>query len=110
MTQFHTRIQRALGLAGHTRPAAHPGRERQPSPRPEGERTMVDTWKGTQLPERTAVYADIHYRIYNAVTSELLSFGTTNTLDAVTSDTLRTQAENPTVRLFVAQVDGAAWL
>ncbi|WP_280427886.1 hypothetical protein [Nocardia brasiliensis] len=107
MTQFRTRIQQALGLAGHRVDAL----ERQPDlPRPESGPSMVDTWKGTQLPERHAVYADIHYRIYNAVTGELLSFGTTNTLDTVTSDALRTQTENPTVWLFVAQVDGAAWL
>ncbi|MGX1762962.1 hypothetical protein ACWIGW_44505 [Nocardia brasiliensis] len=106
MTRFR-RIRQALGLAGGRVDSL----EQQPSlPRSEGARRMVDTWKGTQLPERRAVYADIHYRIYNAVTGELLSFGTTTSLDAVISDAVRTQTENPTVRLFVAQVDGAAWL
>ncbi|AYF78314.1 hypothetical protein D7D52_35850 [Nocardia yunnanensis] len=70
---------------------------------------LRDIWKGKILPARNAVQADIHYRIYDAVTGDLLGFGTTNLLDVVVQDALRTQREHPGAALNVVQADGPAW-
>ncbi|WP_280407496.1 hypothetical protein [Nocardia brasiliensis] len=68
-----------------------------------------DIWNGKTLPVRNLINNEIHYRIYDSATGALLSFGTTNLLDVVLGDAMTVQADHPGVRLFVAQVDGAAW-
>lgn len=74
---------------------------------------MTDTWNGKQLPDRRVVSdADLHYRIYNAATGELLSFGSNGgpgSLNSIVQDALRTQAEHPGVRLHVKQFDSPAY-
>lgn len=70
---------------------------------------LIDTWNGKPLPTREPVQTDIHYRIYHALTGELLAFGSTNTLDVVVRDVMRTQTENPGVPLATVQADGPAW-
>jgi hypothetical protein len=74
---------------------------------------VPDIWKGKQLPDRHPVSdVDLHYRIYNAATGELLSFGTNGgpgSLNGIVQDALRTQKENPGVRLHVEQLDGPAY-
>lgn len=72
-----------------------------------------DTWNGQSIRDRQDVPdADIHYRIYNARTGELLSFGDVagpGSLNAVVQDALRTQAENPGANLHVRHIDGPAY-
>jgi hypothetical protein len=70
---------------------------------------MSDVWNGKRLPERSAVQEDIHYRIYDLRTGELLSFGSSNLLDAVAADIIRTRAEHPHAVLNVVQFDGPAY-
>lgn len=74
---------------------------------------MSDTWKGKTLPDREDVSdVELYYRIYNRATGELLSFGSMGgpgSLDGIVQDVLRTQAENPGVRLYVRQLDGPAY-
>jgi hypothetical protein len=71
-----------------------------------------DVWKGTTLADVGIVYdADIHYRIYNAATRALLSFGSMGgpgALNAVVRDALRVQAENPDVQLYVQHFQRSA--
>lgn len=80
-----------------------------------GHRTPIptDSWKGKPLVNRTQVSdIDIHYRTYNATTGELLSFGSMGgpgSLGGIVQDVLRTQAENPGVRLRVEQFDGPVY-
>lgn len=73
----------------------------------------MDTWKGKPLPDRTPVHnVDLNYRIYNAATRELLSFGTNGgpgSLNGIVQDALRTQAEHPGTRLYVEQFDGPVY-
>ncbi|MEU2874413.1 hypothetical protein ABZ769_35345 [Streptomyces olivoreticuli] len=74
---------------------------------------MSDTWKGKTLVDRNAMSdVDLHYRIYNAGTGELLSFGSMGgpgSLNGIVQDALRTQAEHPGVRLHVEQFDGPVY-
>lgn len=74
---------------------------------------MSDVWKGEALPNRNKVYPeDMSYRIYNARTGELLSFGSNGgpgSLNGVVQDALRVQKENPNVRMYVEQFDGPAY-
>jgi hypothetical protein len=74
-----------------------------------GTTEQADTWNGKQLTVRAPVHQDIHYRIYNRRDGALLSFGTTNMLDAVATDILRTRTEHPHAILNVVQVDGPAY-
>lgn len=74
-----------------------------------GTTEQADTWHGEQLPTREPVHQDIHYRIYDRRDGALLSFGTTNVLDAVATDILRTRTEHPHATLNVVQVDGPAY-
>jgi hypothetical protein len=70
---------------------------------------MVDTWNGAVLPERSPVATPtIHYRIYDQG-GRLLSFNSTNSLDAIAADVLQTQREHPNARLRIQQVDGPAY-
>lgn len=68
-----------------------------------------DLWNGKPLPARQVRHDEIHYRIYDARTGELLSFNSTNSLDSLAADVLRTQAEHPTSRLRLVQYDGPAY-
>lgn len=72
-----------------------------------------DVLQGKRLPARGVVNdADLHYRVYDAASGELLSFGSMagpGALDGVARDVLRTQAENPGARLRVVQADGPAY-
>ncbi|WP_067574448.1 hypothetical protein [Nocardia acidivorans] len=72
-------------------------------------RGLRDVWQGKILADRAPVQADIHYRIYDALTGDLLSFGSTNTLDVVATDVLRTQTEHPGIALHTIRTDGPAW-
>lgn len=73
----------------------------------------MDTWKGKALVVRRPVSdVDLHYRIYNDATGELLSFGTNGgpgSLNGVAQDVLRVQAAHPDVRLYVEQFDGPVY-
>ena len=73
----------------------------------------MDTWKGKPLADRTPVSdVDLHYRIYNAATGELLSFGTNGgpgSLNGIVQDALRTMAKHPGIRLYVEQFDGPVY-
>ncbi|MDX3343412.1 hypothetical protein PV409_36245 [Streptomyces sp. ME02-6979.5a] len=73
----------------------------------------MDTWKGKTLADRNPVSdIELHYRIYNDTTGELLSFGTNSgpsSLNGIAQDVLRTQAAHPTVRLYVEQFDGPVY-
>lgn len=70
-------------------------------------------WNGQPLQARNvASDVDLHYRIYNPTTGELLSFGSNGgpgSLNGIVQDALRTQAEHPGVRLYVEQFDGPAY-
>ncbi|MFL4491543.1 hypothetical protein ACJ6WD_09815 [Streptomyces sp. VTCC 41912] len=68
-----------------------------------------DVWNGKSLPARRVRHDEIHYRIYDARTGDLLSFNSTNALDSLAADVLRTQAENPSSRLRLVQYDGPAY-
>jgi hypothetical protein len=74
---------------------------------------MADTWNGKRLPDRRDVSdADIYYRLYNARTGELLSFGNAGgpgALNAIAQDVLRTQVEHPGVKLRLRHVNGPAY-
>ncbi|MGW1814119.1 hypothetical protein ACWCQM_11235 [Streptomyces sp. NPDC002125] len=73
----------------------------------------MDTWKGKPLVDRSPVSdIDLHYRIYNATTGQLLSFGTNGgpgSLNGIVQDALRIQAEHPGVRLYAEQFDGPVY-
>jgi len=73
----------------------------------------MDIWKGKPLVDRQPVSdVDLSYRIYNATTGELLSFGTNGgpgSLNGIVQDALRTQAEHPGVRLYIEQFDGPVY-
>ncbi|MFD3516362.1 hypothetical protein [Streptomyces sp. NPDC058657] len=91
-------------------------RHAQPEPVPAAptRRTRrTDTWQGQPLPDRTPTSPDnLHYRIYNAATRELLSFGTNGgpgSLNSVVQDALNVLAEHPGIRLYVEQFDGPAY-
>lgn len=70
---------------------------------------MSDMWNGKPLPERSRKYTDIHYRLYDDRTGDLLSFNTTNSIDCIVTDILRTQKEHPTARLRAVEYDGPAY-
>ncbi len=76
------------------------------------DRRPADTWKGKQLSDALPVTdADLHYRIYNADTGELLSFGSNGgpgSLNSIVQHALRHQAEQPGIRLHVAHLDRPA--
>lgn len=70
---------------------------------------MPDTWRGRPLPERGTAYTEIHYRLYDGHTNRLLSFNSTNSIDALVTDVLRTQREHPTARIVAVEYDGPAY-
>jgi len=70
---------------------------------------MPDVWNGKPLPDRNVTHTNINYRLYNARTGELLSFNSTNSIDGLVTDVLRTQKENPNVTITAVEYDGPAY-
>lgn len=70
---------------------------------------MSDIWNGKQLPERGLKYTDINYRLYDRRTGKLLSFNSTNSVDCIVTDVLRTQQENPNAQIYAVEYDGPAY-
>jgi hypothetical protein len=70
---------------------------------------MPDTWNGKPLPKRGLKYTDINYRLYDRRTGKLLSFNSTNSVDCIVTDVLRTQQENPTAQIYAVEYDGPAY-
>ncbi|MEU1071910.1 MULTISPECIES: hypothetical protein [unclassified Streptomyces] len=69
---------------------------------------MPDMWNGKPLPKRGREYTEIHYRLYDRRTGKLLSFNSTNSIDSIVTDVLRTQSENPTAKIYAVEYDGPA--
>jgi len=69
---------------------------------------MPDMWQGQALRDRKATHTTIHYRLYDRRTGQLLSFNSTNSIDAIVTDVLRTHAEHPTARIHAVEYDGPA--
>ena len=70
---------------------------------------MPDMWNGKPLPERGRENTLIHYRLYDGRTGKLLSFNSTNSIDAVVADVLRTQQEHPDAQIYGVEYDGPAF-
>ncbi|MFF9691000.1 hypothetical protein [Streptomyces sp. NPDC014623] len=70
---------------------------------------MPDIWKGRPLPDRGPAYTDLHYRLYDERTGQVLSINSTNSLADVAADVLRTQRENPGAVVVAVEYDGPAW-
>lgn len=68
-----------------------------------------DMWEGKALPVRNVTHTDLNYRLYDGRTGTLLSFNSTNSLNSVVADVLRTRDENPTARIVAVEYDGPAW-
>jgi hypothetical protein len=68
-----------------------------------------DIWKGKLLPSRGHTFTDIHYRLYDRRTGNLLGFNSTNSLDSLVTDVLRTQQENPNAQICAVEYDGPAY-
>lgn len=68
-----------------------------------------DVWQGKALPQRNVTHTNINYRLYDSGTGTLLSFNSTNSLDALVTDVLRTRDENPTARIVAVEYDGPAY-
>ncbi|RCH70475.1 hypothetical protein DT019_03020 [Streptomyces sp. SDr-06] len=70
---------------------------------------MTDVWNGEPLPDRGRKYTEIHYRLYDRRTRALISFNSTNSLDCIVTDVLRTAAEHPNARIVAVEYDGPAY-
>ncbi|MBD0743568.1 hypothetical protein [Streptomyces sp. CBMA152] len=70
---------------------------------------MPDTWNGEPLPERGRKFTDIHYRLYDRRTKRLLSFNSTNSIDCIVTDVLRTQQEHLDAQICAVEYDGPAY-
>ncbi|MDT0493653.1 hypothetical protein RM717_24440 [Streptomyces griseus] len=70
---------------------------------------MPDIWKGRPLPDCGLAYTDLHYRLYDERTGQVLSINSTNSLAAVAADVLRTQREHPDAVVVAVEYDGPAW-
>jgi hypothetical protein len=66
-------------------------------------------WNGKPLPDRGRKFTSINYRLYDSRTGQLLSFNSTNSIDSIVTDILRTQQENPDARLRAVEYDGPAY-
>ena len=65
---------------------------------------MADTWQGKTLTDAEATHPDIHYRIHDVNTGELLGFGSPGgdgALNAAVRHFQDVQAENPGRRLII---------
>ena len=83
----------------------HPGAPKaatQPQPTP-------DMWNGKALPQRNVTHTNLNYRLYDRRTGTLLSFNSTNSLDSLVTDVLRTRDENPTAQIVAVEYDGPAY-
>ena len=73
---------------------------------------MPDSWNGQPLSDRKRINRplpeQIHYRLYDQRTRQLLSFNSTNSLASLAADIASTQLEHPTARIDIAQYDGPA--
>lgn len=69
----------------------------------------MDIWNGKRLPDRRQTFTEIHYRLYDGRTNALLSFNSTNSIDSLVTDVLRTQREHPTARIVAVEYDGPAY-
>jgi len=70
---------------------------------------MPDVWNGKPLPDRGRTFTNINYRLYDGRTGTLLSFNSTNSIDGLVTDVLRTQAEHPKARITAVEYDGPAY-
>lgn len=70
---------------------------------------MPDIWNGKTLPDRNVTHTNINYRLYDRRTRQLLSFNSTNSIDCLVTDVLRTQKEHPTAQIMAVEYDGPAW-
>ncbi|MFL4904833.1 hypothetical protein ACJ6WF_17000 [Streptomyces sp. MMS24-I2-30] len=70
---------------------------------------MPDIWNGKPLPDRRVTHTNINYRLYNRRTGELLSFNSTNSIDSLVTDVLRTQKEHPNAQIAAVEYDGPAY-
>lgn len=78
----------------------------QPAPQPT---TNPDVYNGKALPHRDRVMEDIHFRIYNGRTGELLTFGTTNVLQVVCDIYAEEKAAHPDTWLQIRWLDGPSY-
>ncbi|MCL8016882.1 hypothetical protein [Streptomyces sp. AS02] len=68
-----------------------------------------DIWNGKALQDRNITHTDINYRLYDRRTGTLLSFNSTNSLNSLVADVLRTRDENPTAQIVAVEYDGPAY-
>lgn len=68
-----------------------------------------DVWNGTELPDRNVIHTNINYRLYDRRNGALLSFNSTNSLDCLVTDVLRTRDEHPTAQIVAVEYDGPAY-
>jgi hypothetical protein len=71
--------------------------------------SQPDVWNGKALPVRNVTHTSINYRLYDRRTWTLLSFNSTNSLDSLVADVLRTRDENPTAQIVAVEYDGPAY-
>jgi hypothetical protein len=76
---------------------------------PQSSDRQPDMWNGKPLPESNVTHTDINYRLYDRRTGTLLSFNTTNSLNSLVADVLRTRDENPTAQIVAVEYDGPAY-
>lgn len=70
---------------------------------------MADIWNGQTLPDRRVTHTNINYRLYDRRTGQLLSFNTTNSVDSLVTDVLRTLRQHPGVQIHAVEYDGPAY-
>ena len=70
---------------------------------------MPDIWNGRPLPERNRAYTQIHCRLYDRHTGDLLYVMTTNSLTNIIDAAVRTQRKNPTAQVYAVEFDGPAY-
>ncbi|WP_405883632.1 hypothetical protein OG747_36625 [Streptomyces sp. NBC_01384] len=70
---------------------------------------MPDVWNGQPPPGRRVTHTNINYRLYDRRTGKLLSFNSTNSIDSLVTDVLRTQAEHPNAQITAVEYDGPAY-
>ena len=78
-------------------------------PKPDNISKPADMWNGKPLQQRNVTHTNINYRLYDARTGQLLSFNSTNSIDCMVTDVLRTQQEHPNARIVAVEYDGPAF-
>lgn len=76
---------------------------------PQPSNRQPDTWNGKPLPERNRAYTQIHYRLYDRHTGNLLDVGSTNSLTNISDNILRTQQNHPNAQVYAVEYDGPAY-